>query len=107
MPGSIRGAVSNGTFPTTLSTKFVRAQSVQARVNEYHDGTTQRQALVDETRRTWQLAKRLTAADLTTLREFWQANPNTAFTFYDPFETIPPFTFALVSRLIRLIRFDP
>lgn len=92
MPGTIRGAVSNGTFPTSLSTKFVRAQSVQARVNEYHDGTTQRSALVDESRRTWQLAKRLTAATLATLRDFWQTNPNTAFTFYDPFETVPPFT---------------
>lgn len=92
MPGTILAAVSNGVFPISLSKKFTESRSVLARWNEYHDGTTQRQSLVGEGRRTWKLAKRLTPSQLVLLRDFWEANRATAFSFYNPFETDPPFT---------------
>lgn len=92
MPATVRGAVSAGTFPVSLSTKFTETRTGMARLNEYHDGTSERSSLVTEVRRSWKLSKRLTPSDLATLRAFWEANPNTAFTFYNPFETIPPFS---------------
>jgi hypothetical protein len=89
--GNVRGAVAVATFPITLSTKFTESHAVLANVNEYHDGTTQRTALVAGGRRTWSLPKRLTVSEILTLRAFWEANQNTAFNFYNPFETVPPF----------------
>jgi hypothetical protein len=39
MPGPVRGAVSAGILPYSLSTKFSESHAVQAIVNEYHDGS--------------------------------------------------------------------
>jgi hypothetical protein len=92
MPGPVRGAVSAGILPYSLSTKFSESHAVQAIVNEYHDGSSQRHALVSEGRRTWNLSKHLTAAQLTQLRSFAASLQGGAFYFYNPQETLPPFS---------------
>lgn len=88
MPGVVRGAVPVATFPITLSTKFTETSSTQANTLEYHDGGSQRKALVATNRKSWNLSKRLGPTDLVALRTFWEANAVTAFHFYNPIDAI-------------------
>jgi hypothetical protein len=92
MPGLVRAAVSVGTLPFSLSTKFSESHAVQVSMNEYHDGSSQRTSLVTSGRRTWKQSKRLTVLQLGLLRDFFEANAQNAFYFYSPFETVPPFS---------------
>ena len=80
-------------MPLSLSRAFTESQAFATRVNEYHDGTSQRSTMLDSPRRSWQLTKRLTAEDLTELREFWQEHGAGVFWFYNPKETSPPFSY--------------
>lgn len=106
MPGIVRGAIALGTLPFSLSTKFTESHAVQASINEYHDGSSQRTSLVVGGRRTWKLSKRLTAYQLGTLRDFWESLKNGAFYFYNPSETLPPFSHAPMGTSGRyLVRF--
>jgi len=92
MPGSVANAVVPVVaghplvFPFGLCRVFTETLTYAARVNEYHDGTTQRQALVSSSRRSWKLTRRLTPSLITTLRAFMLAHPTDAFYFYNPFE---------------------
>lgn len=92
MPGVVRGAVAVGTLPLSLSTKFTESHAVQVNINEYHDGTSQRLALVNGGRRTWKLAKRLDVRNLGLLRAFCAAVQGGAFFFFNPSETSPAFS---------------
>jgi hypothetical protein len=92
MPGVIGAAVAVATFPVNLSTKFVETHTVLANLNEYSDGSSQRKSLVLGGRRSWKLAKRLVPAEMVQLRTFWEDHTADAFNFYNPFETIPPFS---------------
>lgn len=90
MPGSVANAVvptvagNPLVFPRALCRAFTLAINWQVRSNEYHDGTTQRQALVANDRRTWKLTQRLTPAQDATLRTFALTYPTDACYFYDP-----------------------
>jgi hypothetical protein len=92
MPGTISAVKATGTFPVTLSTKFTEMRTVLANLNEYSDGSSQRASRVTGSRKSWKLSKRLTPVLLGALRDFWKANPNTAFYFFNPRETDPPFS---------------
>lgn len=61
--------------------------------NEYHDGTNERGLIQDgvntpATLRVWKQSKRLTAAQVATLRTFFEGQNGglTPFYFYNPFE---------------------
>lgn len=92
MPGAIASAsvpVVSGNpivFPQSLCKSFTEARTVDARFLEYHDGTTERMALVATSRREWKLTKRLTPSALATLKAFWLAHTIDAFYFYNPNE---------------------
>jgi len=60
---------------------------------QYHDGTTERSLIVDgvnpaDSIKTWNLAVRRTAADIATLKTFYESHdgPLKSFYFYNPFE---------------------
>ena len=91
--GTIRTPDPTTVLPRSLSHAFVETQDCPARLNEYHDGSSQRSSYLSRTRRTWQLAKHLPAASLIILREFWQARKCDAFWFYAPKETSPLFSY--------------
>ena len=91
--GIVRSILPTAVLPLSLSRAFVESQAYPARVNEYHDGSSQRTAMLPSVRRSWQLAKHLPAATMTTLREFWQAQGLGGFYFYNPKETVPPFSY--------------
>jgi len=65
-------------FPNSLSTSFTESQVYPLLTTPpYHDGTVERSLIVDgvnaaRAAREWQISKRLTTAQLTTLRTFWR-----------------------------------
>jgi hypothetical protein len=93
MPGSVLPPVSVGVFPESLSTKFTVSRAWESRVVENHDGSTERASLVDVSRRTWKLSKRLFPSEAAALRDWFDAHQADAFYFYDLRETSPPFSY--------------
>lgn len=84
-------------LPQSLSTSFVEGHAYPLLATMYNDGTYERSLIVDGVNparalRTWALAKRLTTAQLDTLRQFWEnttqggLNP---FYFYVPMDVLP------------------
>jgi hypothetical protein len=94
MPGSVQNAAPSTVLPQSLSVAFVRAQEYPVIENEYQNGESQRSVEVNNSRKRWHLAKRLTPAQLQTLRDFYAARngPVEPFYFYDPYATSPKFS---------------
>ncbi len=63
--------------------------------NQYGLGESQRSAQTAQSRKRWRLAKRLTPLQLAELEEFYEAQngPQEPFYFYDPYETVPRFSY--------------
>ena len=95
MPGSVQNAVPVAVLPHSLSRAFGHAREYIVIENEYRNGESQRNRLVETSRKRWRLAKRLTAALLQQLRDFYDARkgPEEPFYFYDPYETVPKFSY--------------
>lgn len=107
MPATVRGAVPAGTLPYSLSTKFSELRTVPININEYHDGSCQRTALVNGARRSWKLSKRLTAFQSGLLADFQNSMNGQAFYFYNPSETFPEYSHAPTGTAGRyLVRFN-
>lgn len=94
MPGSVANALVAATMPFSLSVAFERSHTYELEINVYKDGSSQRKVLTTTSRKVWRLSKRLTAAQLSELRDFFLARGGgfEAFYFYDPYETSPKFT---------------
>ena len=94
MPGSVQNATPLTVLPASLSRAFVHEREYPVLDNEYRDGESQRKAQANNSRKRWRLAKRLTPAQLQTLRDFFDARkgPTEPFYFYDPYETSPKFS---------------
>jgi hypothetical protein len=88
MPGNLVQLEPNGVLPESLCTAFVEDRNYEQLQSTYHDGTIQRSQLAQTSRRTFKLAKRLDAAALAALYNFWveQNGGLTAFVFYNPFD---------------------
>ena len=91
--GILRLATPTAAMPLSLSRAFTETQTWPARVNEYHDGTSQRSAMLSRPRRSWALTKHLPIAIALALRTFWQAQGVASFYFYNPPETNPPYSY--------------
>jgi hypothetical protein len=88
MPGNLQPAAPNGVMPASLCTAFTEVREYAQLQNQYHDGTIHRSQLAQTSRRTYRLSKRLGAAALAALWNFWvsQNGGLTPFAFYDPFD---------------------
>jgi phage-related protein len=95
MPGSVEKAAPSAVLPWSLSRAFVRSQEYPVLDNEHADGESQRSVLASNSRKRWLLAKRLAPAQLTALRDFYDARkgPQEPFYFYDPWNTSPRFSY--------------
>ena len=95
MPGSVENAAPATVLPLSLSRAFVHERSYPLIENEYKNGESQRSVQAATSRKRWRMAKRLTAAQLSDLRDFYEARGGTleAFYFYDPYETSPKFSY--------------
>ncbi len=106
MPGSLGNAAPESVLPGSLCRAFARSQEYPVLVTEYRNGESHRSKEAANSRKLWRLAKRLTPAQVQTLRDFYEARngPLEPFYFYDPYETIPKTGAALPGRYI--VRFD-
>jgi len=94
MPGSVLLATPVMVLPASLSRAFLHSREYPVQVSEYQNGESQRGRLADTSRKRWRLAKQLTPMRLAALRDFYDARngPQEPFYFYDPYETVPPFS---------------
>jgi hypothetical protein len=88
MPGNLTQILPTTVLPQTLCTAFQEMRAYEYLQSTYNDGTIQRGQLVQTSRRTFHLSKRLDAATLATLYAFWVAQGVTAFFFYNPWEVL-------------------
>jgi hypothetical protein len=95
MPGSVQNAAPLSVLPASLSRAFVHEREYPVLDNEYAGGESQRSVQATNSRKRWRLAKRLTSAQLVTLRDFYDARkgPQEPFYFYDPWDTNPKFSY--------------
>ena len=75
-------------MPASLCTAFTESREYVQLQNQYHDGAIQRSQLVQTSRRTFRLSKRLSASLLSALYSFWVSKNAglTPFAFYNPFD---------------------
>mgnify|MGYP005817253921 FL=1 len=94
MPGSVQNAAPLTVLPASLSRAFAHEREYPALDNEYRNGESQRSVQAMNSRKRWRLTKRLTAAQLSALRGFYDAHkgPAEPFYFYDTYETSPKFS---------------
>lgn len=94
MPGNVANASVSVVLPESLSTAFERVSQWAVRENEYSNGESQRAVRTTTSRKAWALSKRLTAAELTELRDFFYARRGVeAFFYYDGTSTSPKWTY--------------
>jgi hypothetical protein len=91
MPSNLQQAAPSGVMPASLCTAFAESREYAQLQNAYNDGTIQRSQLAKTSRRTFRLAKRLSASALATLYNFWVAQNGglSPFLFYNPEEPVP------------------
>jgi hypothetical protein len=82
MPGNVQNAVSSGVLPWSLFTAFSESRERPVLISEYRDGSSQRTSLTSTSRLRYSISKRLIAAQMTTLRNFYLANVGKAFKVY-------------------------
>ena len=98
MPGNLSTSgvsPASTVFPLSLSTAYTEANVFPLLTTSYHDGTQERSLIRDgvnspRSARTWTLSKRLTTAQLATLRTFWETCQGglLPFYFYDPYDVV-------------------
>jgi hypothetical protein len=92
MPGNITPATPTDVMPVNLSRAFHEELHLEADLNLYPDGSSDRNALAQNNRRYFTMQRLLTSDDWSTLRAFYYAHQGVSFYFYNPRETVPPFT---------------
>jgi hypothetical protein len=92
MPSNIIGATPVDVFPGFLTTAFNEQLRIEANINTYADGSSDRSPLAANPRRFWKLTTPLTASQWNKVRAFYFAHVGTPFFFYALRETIPPWT---------------
>lgn len=95
MPDSVVAANPTTVMPFSLAVAFQQSRQYSVDSNFYPDASYQSNPLSSTSRKQWQITKRLTQAQLTTLRTFFRARDGGAheFWFYDLWETVPIFTY--------------
>lgn len=91
MPGNIQGAAPTDTLPPGFYAALSEELRIEAFVNPYPDGSTDRAALALNPRRFWRVTRRVTGPQYATLWSFFKAHLIEPFWFYVPRETAPPF----------------
>lgn len=91
MPGNIIAAAPTEVMPFGLCSAFSEEHRIEAFINAYQDGSSDRAARALNSRRFFRMTRPVTAAQYTALYNFWKAHPVQAFWFYNLVETIPPF----------------
>ncbi len=86
MPGNVSLAEATAVLPATLCKEFSSSRDYPVLVNSYPSGESQREIMATNSRKAWKLRRRLTAAQMTALRDFFDARGADPFFFYDPMQ---------------------
>jgi hypothetical protein len=96
MPANLQRAVPVGVLPQITYLTFTEGYIFPMLVQQYKDGSTERSLITDgvnpaQSIQTWKLTARLTNAQVTSLRLFYEAHLGATipFYFYDPLEGMP------------------
>jgi len=92
MPGNITHATPTAVMPARLARAFQESLRLEANLNMYPDGSSDRLALAQNVRHYFAMTEGLTASDWVTLKNFFLQWQGKAFYFYNLRETVPPFT---------------
>lgn len=95
MPASVANAVAVGVLPKLICSAFSQSRSYAVLQNEYENGESQRNLQVASSQKSWHLSRPLTAAEAVELTTFYldHKGPLIAFYMYDPYETVPQFSY--------------
>lgn len=95
MPGSVQNAAPSTVLPLSLSRAFVHSREHAVLANDYPNGQSQRSVFTTFSRKRWKLTKRPTPAQLSALRDFYDARKGglEPFYFHDPWDTSPKFSY--------------
>ncbi len=85
MPGNVKtiDVSTLDTFPGVLYTAYAVNHQRHVIGSQYPDGTVQVASDVDTAQKTWRIAMKLTATQLSTVREFYYAHLAKPFLFQD------------------------
>lgn len=91
MPGNLQPASPVTVLPAGLCSAFEQARTYEAAENTYANGESQREARASSARRVWRQSRKLSAARLTELIDFYKARGGGVepFYLYDPSESTP------------------
>jgi hypothetical protein len=111
MPGSVQNAAPGAVLPLSLSTAFVHTREYSIIGNDYRNGESQRSRQASTSRKRWTLSKRLTPAQLQSLRDFYEARSGShePFYFYDTYDASPRFSYDSTGQSLNgryVVRFD-
>lgn len=93
MPQNLNPPVVVGVMPKALCKAFQEEQRMEALLNNYPDGTSDRLALAQNVRRYFRMTLGLNGPDWAAMRTFFLARQGRAFYFYNLRETVPPFSY--------------
>ena len=92
MPGNLTPANPTVVMPAHLSRAFHEELHLECDLNLYPDGSSDRNALALNNRRYFTMQQSLAPDAWKQLRTFFYNQQGKAFYFYNPRETVPPFT---------------
>lgn len=89
MPGSVVAVSATEVLPHSLCSAFRCERGWETWENEFPNGESIRRSRAASSRKSWRLAKKLTAAQLEELRDFFEARQGSLepFYFYDGTDT--------------------
>ena len=92
MPDNIIPAAPTDVMPAALCGAFHEEHRLEAFVNAYQDGSSDRAAKVLNSRRFFKMTRPVTKTQYEDLYTFYSNHLVQPFWFYNPFESVPPYT---------------
>jgi|AmaraimetP72IA01_FD_contig_41_4325891_length_1335_multi_10_in_0_out_0_2 hypothetical protein len=92
MPNNLQPANPTTVMPSYLCQAFEEDLKLEIQLNNYPDGTAERNALAQNVRHYFKLQSGLTPNQYQSLWNFYSAHQADAFYFYFLRETVPPWT---------------
>jgi hypothetical protein len=92
MPNNLTPAAPTDVMPAHLTRAFHEELRLEADLNMYPDGSSDRNPLALNNRRYFTMQETLLPDDWAALRTFFNAHQGRAFYFYNPRETVPAFS---------------
>lgn len=93
MPNNLNPANPSGVMPKQLCKSFQEELRLEALLNQYPDGSSDRLALALNPRRYFRMTQGLNGADWANMRQFYLNHQGRPFYFYNLRETVPPWSY--------------